>query len=91
MCYQGCPGIWILFTLLLPPPPEGPGKKNSRLFFVLYTSMNCVTIEAYPHIKAKTVTSHPSYDILHLMFWFAALHGRVVNGHTVLPCTRSSA
>ena len=46
--------------------------------------------------KQRNITSHPSYNILFLVLLSGlllgcTLHGRVVNGHTVLICTRSSA
>ena len=41
------------------------------------------------------MTSHPSYDILYVVLFGLLLgctvHGRVVNWHTVLPCSRSEA
>ena len=69
-------------------------------FIFVYDLCDNRTEEEYRHIKAnnvRNVTSHPSYDILYLvvvLFSFVLrciLHGRVVNGHTILTSTRSPA
>ena len=68
------PGIWIAYTIL-PPPPQGPKKKTSQFFFFLDYLCDDRTAEAFRHIMAnivRNITSHLSYDILYLVFfWFA--------------------
>ena len=65
-----------MYTIPSPPPREGP----FILCLYLFSCMVCVTTvpkrHAYGYIKAKnarTITSHPSCDIVYLvLFSFAA-------------------
>ena len=65
-----------------------------RLVFV---HLIYVTIVLKRHtLTTRQITSHDiTYDILYVVLFGLLLgctvHGRVVNGHTVLPCTRSEA